>query len=83
MTIDTVMSGMGITPFDTICHHSTFGVLLQAVTTTAHEALRSVLPLDSQGCFAWTHPADPVEADAEAERIFSLVEGVGGVVRFV
>ena len=71
-----------IVPFDAIWHHSPYGNLLQACTHTAHEALRSVLPLDAQGCFAW-HNADPVAADAESDRIISLVEGTGVVIRFV
>lgn len=72
-----------IVAFDAICHHNPLGNLLQAVTTTAHEALRAVLPLDAEGCFAWANSSGPEAADAESERIFGLVETAGLSVRIL
>ena len=74
---------IGLVPFDAICHHSPLGNLLQAVSTTAHEALRAVLSMDAQGCHAWVNSPDPEVADAEAERILGLVEGAGLTIRIL
>lgn len=74
---------IGLVPFDAMCHYSPLGNFLQVVSITAHNALRAVLPMDAQGCHAWVNSPDPEVADAEAERIFGLVEGAGLTIRIL
>lgn len=63
--------------FDVVCHLTSSANLLQSITKTAHSALSSLFPLDSEGGYGWKNDEDPEAADAECERVFSIVEGAG------
>ena len=76
-------STMGMKIFDAICHHNASVNCIQAVTPAAYVTLGALLPLDARGAFVWVNAPDPDVADAEVDRVLTLVEDAGLSLHFL